>query len=112
MGTPDFARDVFETALSKYEAYGERLRGLTAHVHSHIALRIRQHCNFRFGHFARTVSHDLGKDDGYGDTVVTFLERNANVTLDGAAGILGLFAASAYPATRAPRRLFPYISDA
>jgi hypothetical protein len=35
MGTSDFARDVFETALSKYEAYGERLRGLATHRHSH-----------------------------------------------------------------------------
>jgi hypothetical protein len=55
MGTSDFARDVFETALSKYDAYGERLRGLAAHRHSHTALRIHQHCNRRFGHFARPV---------------------------------------------------------
>ena len=75
MGTSDFARDVFETALSKYEAYGERLRGLAAQRHSHTALRIHQHCNRRFGHFARTVPRGLGRGEGYGDTVVTFLER-------------------------------------
>jgi hypothetical protein len=41
MGTSDFARDVFKTALSKYEACGVRLlRGLAAHRHSDNALRI------------------------------------------------------------------------
>jgi hypothetical protein len=40
MGKSDFARDVFKTALSKYEAYGERLTGLAAHQHSHTAFRI------------------------------------------------------------------------
>jgi hypothetical protein len=40
MGAFDFARDVFETALSNYEAYGERLRDITAHRHPHTALRI------------------------------------------------------------------------
>jgi hypothetical protein len=55
MGTSDFARDVFETAKSKYEAHSERLqRGLAAHRHSYSALRIHhQHCNRRFGHLAR-----------------------------------------------------------
>jgi hypothetical protein len=53
-GTSNFARDVFETALIKDKAYGKRLRGLAAHRYSHIALRIHQHCNRRFGHFART----------------------------------------------------------
>jgi hypothetical protein len=94
MGTSDFARDVFETALSKYEAYGERSRGLAAHRHSHTALRIHQHFNRRFGHFARTVPRGLGRSEGYGDTVVTFLERGDNATLDVAAEILGLPAAS------------------
>jgi hypothetical protein len=92
MGTSDFSRDVFETAFSKYEAHGERLRGLAAH--SHTALRIHQHCNRRFGHFARTVPRGLGKGEGYGDTVVTFLERADNATLDVAAEISGLPAAS------------------
>jgi hypothetical protein len=50
MGTSDFARDVFETALRKYEAYGLRLRGLAAHRHYHTALRVHQHCSRRFGH--------------------------------------------------------------
>jgi hypothetical protein len=54
MCTFDFARDEFETALSKYEAYGESLRGLTSHRHSHTAFRIHQHYNRGFGHFART----------------------------------------------------------
>jgi hypothetical protein len=54
VGTSDYARDVFDTALSKCEAYGERLTGLAAHSHSHTALRINQHCNPRFGLFART----------------------------------------------------------
>jgi hypothetical protein len=75
MCTPDFARDVFETALNKYEAYGERLRGLAAHRHPHTALRIHQYCNRRFGHFARTTPRGLGRGEGYGDTAVTFLER-------------------------------------
>jgi hypothetical protein len=43
MGTSDFARDVFDTALSKNEAYGERPRGLAAHRHSRTALRFHQH---------------------------------------------------------------------
>jgi hypothetical protein len=47
MGTSDFDRDVFETALRKYEAYGERLRGPSAHWHSHTAHRIHRHCNRR-----------------------------------------------------------------
>jgi hypothetical protein len=94
MGTSDFARNVFETALSKHEAYGERLRGLAAHRHSHNALRIHQHCNPRLGDFAHTVPRGLGKGEGYGDTVVTFLESADNATLDVAAEILGLPAAS------------------
>jgi hypothetical protein len=90
MGTSDFARDVFETALSKYEAYGERLRGLATHRHSHIALRIYQHYNRRFGDFVRTVLRGLDRGEGYGDTVATFLERADNATLDVVAEILGL----------------------
>jgi hypothetical protein len=61
MGTSDFDRDVFETALSKYEAYGERLRGLAARRHSHTALRLHQHCNRRFGHSARMVPRGFGR---------------------------------------------------
>jgi hypothetical protein len=105
MGTSDFARDVFETELSKYEAYGGRRRGLAAHRHSHTALRIHQHCNRRFGHFARTVPRGLGRGEGYGDTVVTFLERADNATLDVAAEILGLPAASLPCNTRSERCL-------
>jgi hypothetical protein len=104
-GTSDFARDVFEAALSKYEAYGERLRGLAAHRHSHAALRIHRKCNCRFGHFARTVSRGLDMGEGYGDTVVTFLERVDNATLDVAAEILGLFAVSLPRNTRSEMSL-------
>jgi hypothetical protein len=71
MGTSDFARDVFETALRKYEAYGLRQTGIAANMHSNIALRIHQHCNRRFGHFVRTGPRGLGMGDGYGDTIVT-----------------------------------------
>jgi hypothetical protein len=72
MGTSDFPREVFETAVSKSEAHGERLGGLATHRHSHIPLRIHQHCNRRFGHFARAVPRNLGMmGEGYGDTVVT-----------------------------------------
>jgi hypothetical protein len=71
MGTSGFTRDVFETGLKEYAAYGERLWGLAAHRHSRTALRVLQHCNCRFGHFARTVPRGLC--GGYGDTVVTFL---------------------------------------
>jgi hypothetical protein len=88
--TSDFARDLFETAISKYEAYGERLTGLTAHRHS----RIHQHCNHRVGQFARTVPRGLGRGEGYGDTLETFLERTNNATCDVAAEILSLPAAS------------------
>jgi hypothetical protein len=94
MRRSDFARDLFETALSKYEACGERLTGLVAHRHYHTALRIHQYCGRRFGHFAWLVSRGLGRGEGYGDTVVTFLERADNATLDVAAEILGLPAAS------------------
>jgi hypothetical protein len=69
------------------------VRGLAAHRHSHTALRIHQHCNRRFGHFARTVLRGLGKGESYGDTVVTFPERADNATLDVAAEILSLPAA-------------------
>jgi hypothetical protein len=105
MGTSDFARDVFETAVSKFEAYGERLKGLAAHRHSHTALRIHQNCNRRFGHFARTIPRGLGRGEGYGDTVVTFLERADNATLDVAAEILGLPAASLLRNTRSEMSL-------
>jgi hypothetical protein len=105
MCTSDFARDVFETALSKYEAYGERLKGQAAHRHSHTALRIHQHSNRRFGHLALTVDLGLGRGGGYGDTVVTFLERADNATLDVAAGILGLSAASLPRNTRSEMSL-------
>jgi hypothetical protein len=107
MGTPDFSPDVFETASSKYEAYDERLRALAAHRHSHTALRIHQHYNCRFGHFARTVPHDFGRSEGY----VSILERADKATLDVAAEILGL-KQLAYPATPAPRCFFSYVSDA
>jgi hypothetical protein len=40
------------------------------------------------------VPRGLGKGEGYGDTVVTFLERDDNATLDVAAEILGLPAAN------------------
>jgi hypothetical protein len=106
MGTSDFARDVLETALNKYEAYSQRLiRGLAAHRHSHNALRIHQHCNRRFGHFARTVLRGLGRGEGYGDTLVTFLERADNATLDVAVEILGLPAASLPRNTRSEMSL-------
>jgi hypothetical protein len=105
MGTSDFARDVFETALSKYEAYGELRRGLAAHRHSHTALRIHQHYHSRFGHFARTVPRGLGRGEGYGDTVVTFLERTGNTTLDVAAEILSLPAGSLPRNTRSEMSL-------
>jgi hypothetical protein len=85
---------VFETALSKYEAFGERLRGLEAHRNSRTALHIHQYHNRRFGHFARTVPRGHGTGEGYGDTVVTFLERAHNAILGEAAEILGLPAAS------------------
>jgi hypothetical protein len=61
MGASDFARDVLE---SKYEADGERQRGLAAYWHSHSALRIHQHCNRRFGQFACTVPRGLGRGEG------------------------------------------------
>jgi hypothetical protein len=105
MGTSDFARDVFETALSKYEAYGERRRGLAAHRHSHTALGIHQHYHRRFGHFARTVPRGLGRGEGYGDNVVTFLERTGNATLDVAAEILSLPAGSLPRNTRSEMTL-------
>jgi hypothetical protein len=105
MGTSDFARDVFETALKKYEAYGEGLRGLAAHRHSHTALRIHHYCNRRFGHFARTAPRGLGRGEGYGDTVVIFLERADNAALDVAAEILGLSAASLPRNTRSEMSL-------
>jgi hypothetical protein len=105
MGTSDFARDVFETALNKYEAYGERLRDLEAHRHSHTALRIHQHCNRRFGHFARKVPRGLGRGEGYGGTVVTFPERAESATLNVAADLLGLLAASLPRSTRSETSL-------
>jgi hypothetical protein len=64
MGTSDFARDVFEIVLSKYEAYGERLTGLAAHRHSNIGLRIDKHCNHRFEHFAGTAPRVFGRGEG------------------------------------------------
>jgi hypothetical protein len=87
MCTTDFARDVIETVLSKYEAYGERLTGLVAHRHSRTALRIHQHFNRRFGHYARTVSRGLSRGEGCDETVVTFLERADTATLNVAAEI-------------------------
>jgi hypothetical protein len=105
MGTSDFARDVFEMALRQYEGYGERLRGLAAHRHSHTALRNHQHCNRHFGNFAPTVPRGLGRGEGYGVTVVTFLERSNNATLYVAANMLGLPAASLPRNTRSEMSL-------
>jgi hypothetical protein len=102
MGTSVFSRDVFETALRKIE----HLRDLAAHRHFHTALRIHQHCNRRFGHFTRTVPRGLGTGEGYGDTVVAFLERADNATLDVlAAEILGLPAPSLPRNTRSDMSL-------
>jgi hypothetical protein len=106
MVTSNFARNLLGMALSKLEAYGERLRGLAAHRHSHTALRIHQHCNRRFGHFAPTVPRGLGRGEGYGDTVVTFLERADNSTpQDVVAEILGLPGASLPRNTRSEMSL-------
>jgi hypothetical protein len=78
-------------------AIGQRLRGLAAHRQSHIALRIHQHCNRRFEHFAHIVPRGLAIrypppqiGEGYGDTVVTFFEGADNATLDVAAEMFGL----------------------
>jgi hypothetical protein len=90
----------------QYGAYGERLRGLVAHRHSHTALRIHHHCIRRFGHFARTVPCGLGRGKGYGDTVVTFLERAVNATLNVAAEILCFLEAS-LPRNARPRMSLP-----
>jgi hypothetical protein len=89
---------VFETALSNYEAYVERLTRLAAHRHSHITLRVYQHCKHTFGHFARTASRGLGRAKGYGDTVETILERADNATLSVAAEMFG------YPPVSLPRK--------
>jgi hypothetical protein len=97
---------VFETALSNYEAYGDCLRGLAAHRHSHTAHRIHQHCNRRFGHFAGTDPRGLGMGNGYDDTVMSFLERADSATLDVAAEIFGLPAASL-----PPQRSFRYVAS-
>jgi hypothetical protein len=96
MGTSNFARDVFETTFNKYEAYEECLTCLATHRYPHTPLRIHQHCNRRFGHFDRTVPRGLGTGEGYVDDIfVIFLERaDITVTLDVAAEILGLPAAS------------------
>jgi hypothetical protein len=105
MGTSNFARHVFETALSKYEAYGKRLRGPSSHRHSHTTLRIHQHRNRRFVHFTLMNPRGLGSGEGCGDTVVIFLERADNTTLDVAADILGLPAASLPRNTRSDMSL-------
>jgi hypothetical protein len=105
MGTYGFARDVFETAFTIYEAYGERLRAFGAHRHSHTALRIHQHYNRRFEHFTRTVPRSLGRGEGYGDTVVTFLGRADNAAPYVAAETLGLSAASLHRNTRSEMSL-------
>jgi hypothetical protein len=105
VGAYAFARGVFKTALSKYEANGERLRVTTTRRHSHTALRIHHYCNRRFGHFDRTVPRGLGWGESYGDTVVTFLERADNATLDVAAEILSLAAASLPRNTRSEMNL-------
>jgi hypothetical protein len=113
MGTFDFARDVFETALSKYEACSERLRGLATHRHSHIALRMYQLAHRRFRNFVRTAPRGLRRGEGCGDTVVTSLERVENAILDVAAEVLALPAASLpLPTTLDPICLFPYVSEA
>jgi hypothetical protein len=83
----------------------ERLRGLAAHRHCHTALRTHHHCNRRFGHFTRIVPQGLGRGEGYDDNVVTFLERANNATLDVAAEILGLPAASLPRNTRSEMSL-------
>jgi hypothetical protein len=81
------------------------LAGLVAHRHSHIALRIHQRYNRRFGHFVCTVPRGRGKEDGYGDTVEAFHERANNATLDVAAETLGFPAASLSRYTRFERYL-------
>jgi hypothetical protein len=90
MGTSNFVREVFETTLSEYDAYGERLRSQATHRHFHTALRIHQYCNCRFGHFVRTIPRGLSRGEDYGDTVMSFLECGDNATLDISAEILGL----------------------
>jgi hypothetical protein len=111
VGTSDYARYVFETALSKKEAYNELQTGLAGHRNSGTALRIHKHFNRRFGHFARTVPRGLGRGEGYGDTVVTFLERAKMPPLMWRLKYWD-FPQLAYPATLAPRCVFPYVLEA
>jgi hypothetical protein len=98
---PSF-RQIFQFKISFHHGPG---LNKWAHQHSHIALRIHQHCKRHFGHFARTVPRGLGRGEGYGDTVVTFLERAENATLDVAAEILGLSAPSLPHNTRSEMSL-------
>jgi hypothetical protein len=94
VGTSILARDVFETAFSKCEDYGERLRGLAAHRHSHTAHRIYRHRKRCFGYFACMVPRGHGRGKGYGNTVETFFWRARKATLDVAPEMLGLHTVS------------------
>jgi hypothetical protein len=85
---------MLETALSKYDAYGERLADLAAHRHSHTALRIHLCCTRCVGHFARKSLCGLCRGESFNNTVATFLESADTATLDVAAEILGIPAAN------------------
>jgi hypothetical protein len=109
VGTSDFARDMFETALSKYEAYGANQFGSSpalshcASYPSTLQPPLRTFCPY--------VPPWSWQGRRLLDTDETFFEHADNATLIAAAEILGLPAAR-LPCNTHSDMFLPYVLDA
>eukprot|EP00873_Tetraselmis_striata_P037738 jgi/Tetstr1/458002/TSEL_044513.t1 len=62
----------------------------TDHFHSHTATGLLQVCGRRFGHHLRSTPRGLGRSEGYGDTITSFLEDADAAAFSTLAGIWGV----------------------
>eukprot|EP00873_Tetraselmis_striata_P002936 jgi/Tetstr1/423200/TSEL_001320.t1 len=90
VGSGTFARELLDKTVERFHQFGSRLVGLADHFHSHTATRLLQVCGRRFGHHLRSTPRGLGRSEGYGDTIPSFLEDADAAAFSTLAGIWGV----------------------
>eukprot|EP00873_Tetraselmis_striata_P044403 jgi/Tetstr1/464667/TSEL_009421.t1 len=91
VGSATFARDLLDKTVENFHRFGSRVIGLADHFHSHTtATRLRQVRGRRFGHHFRSTPRGLGRSEGYGDTITSFLEDADAAAFSTLAGIWGV----------------------
>eukprot|EP00873_Tetraselmis_striata_P011817 jgi/Tetstr1/432081/TSEL_021552.t1 len=90
VGLATFARELLDKTVERFHQFGSRLVGLADHFHSHTATRLLQVCGRRFGHHLRSTPRGLGRSEGYGDTITSFLEDADAAAFSTLAGIWGV----------------------